>query len=174
MPLTDSFIEKMQELCRNESLCLFEMGDLLVQAQLTDEEMKKLAQVVQRKASTLRQRERVSREITKDMRDDKHSWTVYAELVRIPEKKDRITLLNSRTEWTVEAMRKAVDDFIDTQSGRPRRVRVDKAGLKVGDVTVVAELSGDDLTITIKNPTGDVTPIKLSHATILHTSLISS
>lgn len=170
--LTDDFVTKMQELCQNENLCLFEMGDLLVKAQLAEEDMRKLAQIVQRKASTLRQRERVAREITSDMRDSKHSWTVYAELIRITEKKDRVALLASRAEWTVEAIRKAVDDFIEIKSGRPRRVRVEKAGLKVGDVTITAELTGDDLAITIKAPTGDVTPIKLSHATILHTSLI--
>jgi hypothetical protein len=156
--LTDDLVTRMKKLIRTEEASLWEQGDLLKDAALSDEEVGKLAEILQRKVATLRHRERVSREIPPEMRDSRHAWTIYSILIRIPDQKDRKRLLNARTEWRVEDMEYQVRLVLEKMGGgRDGLDQVKRrGGMRLGNVRIIGTLVGDRLKLVIEAPVGDV------------------
>lgn len=129
--LTEKLIEEMSELCLSENQTLWAQGDLLVKAALDTAELTKLAEKLQRKVSTLRDREMVAREVPAAKRDKRHAWTVYKTLMRVTEPEERWKLLESRSEWRVEDMEAQVALWLKKRAN-------DRAGIELGDQTVRA------------------------------------
>lgn len=155
--LTDDVITRMKALIKKEEISLWEQGDILKDAALSDEEMGKLAQILQRKVATLRHRERVSREIPPNMRDSRHSWSIYSILIRVPDQAERQRLLDSRLEWTIESMELQVRQLLQAKMGKegklpPKR----RGGMRLGNVRVIGTLVGDRLKLVIEAPVADV------------------
>jgi len=174
-PVTDKVADATAELAplvAQEMATLWQQGDALVKWALSDEELGKVAQRLQLKASTLRKRENISREFAPKHRDSRFAWTVYAELVRLPGADARNKLLNSRTEWTVEDMKEQVNLLLMQQSGlSPRAVVKSRSGMKLGNVRVTGEIDGDDIVITIEAQTSDGKVIALGKNTVISASL---
>lgn len=160
--LTEDLVTQMKELVAHEETSLWAQGDRLAEAHLGDAALGKLAQILQRKVATLRERERVAREFPPHTRDSRHSWTVYKVLTRIPNPEERAKLLNARTEWTVEAMETQVREWVRREAERQGIVpgghlgrSKSRSGMRIGNIRVVGELVGDQLKITIETATDD-------------------
>lgn len=156
--LSEALIDQLKELCRQENDTLWKQGDLLVEAALNDEDMGKLAQILQLKAATLRDRERVSREFPANTRDTRHSWSVYRTLMRVSDAQDRRTILDARQEWTMEAMEIQVREWVKRQIGTdpspvPHRTR---SGMRLGNLRVIGQLVDGRLKLTIEAPATDL------------------
>lgn len=161
MPITDDLITKMKDLCLQETETLWIQGDLLVAAALGEEDLRKLAEMVQRKVMTLRERERVAREFPEAMRDKRHAWTIYRVLTRIPDAEAREKLLNARSEWTIEAMELEVRRYGEA-AAREKMAKSDiklapvatklRGGMRFGNVRVSGEMVEDQLTLKIEHP----------------------
>jgi hypothetical protein len=172
--LTQEIIEHMKEFCLNEDKMLWQMGDYLNEHKLTDEEIEKLADIVQRKASTLRQREMVAREFQPEVRNYNHAWSVYKELMRVKGKDSRQELLDGRNEWTVDSMKSAVNDFISSQpsdgSGRNRigtPLGGASAGMRIGNILIRGTEQNGELTITIDKPLSDIQTLSGKQSTTI-------
>lgn len=84
-------------------------GDLLLSAHLTRIELGRLANRCRRTTLSLRERERVAREIPPERRG-RHAWSVYRAVIVVPEPA-RWELLDSREHWTYDEMELAVQDW---------------------------------------------------------------
>lgn len=157
--LSEKLVEDMKQLCNRESETLWEQGDRLVGEALSDDELAKLAQVVQRRAMTLRERERVSREFPAAVRDHRHAWTVYRILSRIPDPRERQAILDARAEWTVEAMEIQVREWVRKQTGVEPKAQEHRTrgGMRLGNVRVTGQLQQNGrIKLTIEAPVADL------------------
>lgn len=151
MNLNESIIEKMTVLIQKEDETLWAQGDLLVEAHLGRHEMKKLADIVQRKPQTLELRRRVAIETPREKRNPNHSWSIYAIFVKIEDPATRWEMLFSRDSWTVNEARKAVREFT---FGPPQPANNNIKRMVVGDVLVRGHLKDDgsmDVTVWLGN-----------------------
>jgi hypothetical protein len=169
----DEAVERLLPLIRKEDMTLWEQGDELLELQLDDYTMAKVAQHVQRKVSRLRLREQVSREfpvVAKShqvARETSIAWGVFRSLLNAPAEK-RFAIFSSRPvqEWTVNAMDTAVQiarKESEEEKGKKRRIPASiiyKGGFRLGSVQVKGELHDDNvLTIRVLAPmaSGEVT-----------------
>jgi hypothetical protein len=136
--LTEQVIDQMRKCGDDEDGSLWKQGDLLRDNPLSKAEMKKLAELLQRKVSTLEMRRRVSTETPNDKRRKEYSWTIYAKFVQIEDQTIRWQLMFSRLDWTYESATKAVRDVLYGDRG-PRPDSTTKA-MMVGDILVKGRL----------------------------------
>jgi hypothetical protein len=115
LPISE-FEEQMKTLLTREDMTLWDQGDLLNAQNLSAAELAKYAQRWQRKYSTLKRRMEIASQFPKKggLRDSRHSFHVYSELARIPAEfeQERRDLLDARSEWTIESMRRGVNDWL--------------------------------------------------------------
>jgi hypothetical protein len=155
--LTDEVINAMKAFCARENSTLWEMGDYLNEHRLTDDEMGKLGEIVQRTTQTLRQRENVAREFPIDVRDtSKYAWGIYKELLSVKGAEARQEILDSRSDWTIDSIRLYISDhnagIAASKGKRGKGVKQQggtHAGMKLRDIIVRGEISGDEITLTV-------------------------
>jgi hypothetical protein len=149
--LTNEFIEEFTKLRDDEDASLWQQGDMLKEAAFARSELKKVAELAQKKASTLAFRERVSRETPPEKRDKKYSWSIYSIFVQIEDHDTRWSLMFSRPAWTVEAANKAVKETQKGDITQPPKSITGK--MYVGDILVSGRMEkGDRLSLKVWVP----------------------
>ncbi len=120
--MTNEDLCKLQEMVRSQDKTarLWAQGDLLRDHPLPTSDLEVVAASVGLKLKTLQEREHISREFPPSVRDTRHAWSVYKELSNIPGDDERMKVLNSQNEWTVEQMQRAVRNW-KMQHGTLRR-----------------------------------------------------
>lgn len=150
-PTSDEVWPEFSKLIQQEEQTLWRQGDLI--QGMNDSELGRLATKANRTLTTLRERERVSREFPEEMRDEKVSWTCYRILLRIKDADERQEILQSRTRWTIELMTAEVTNR--NQQRLPRRSVLDEikvsGGFLLGDFKVTGN-RGPDGTVTLTTP----------------------
>lgn len=144
--ISEEFIAKMIELRDEEDMSLWTQGDLLRDTPLTKSEVKKLAEILSRKASTLELRRRVSTETPDDKRRPEYSWSIYSIFIRIEDPIVRWELMFARKEWTITEANEAVKQA--TYGGRRTPSAISKA-MVVGDILVKGKWEKGKLTLRV-------------------------
>lgn len=172
--LNDKLVDDIKELCLNEDNTLWQMGDLLVTAALSDEEMAKLAVAVSRKIGTLKDRERNAREFPTEKRDKRYAWGVYKALWPIPNAEDRQQLLDSRTAWTIDSIQMQVRLWVEKEAeGKGLRGPSQKlsSNMRLGNYRVSGELINGVIKLSIPTGAAEVKTFELNDETILQVVL---
>lgn len=145
--LTEELITQMKSLRNDEDNSLWKQGDLMRDHALSKAEMKKLAEILQLKVSTLNNRRMVSIETPEDKRKKEYAWSIYSKFAMIDEPVIRWQLMFSRPSWTIDEATKVVQ-----QQKRPT-VQVKPATSKymiIDDIRIGAKLDdAGKLTVTV-------------------------
>ncbi|SRR5258706_3306924 len=144
--LNDELVRNMLSLRDDEDSSLWQQGDILRDNALTKAETKKLAEILQRKPSTLDLRRRVSTETPNDKRNKNYSWSIYALFVRIEDPAIRWQLMFSRTEWTIQS---ASDAVRHVTQGDPKQSQTLSKAMVIGDILVKGKLENDVLILKV-------------------------
>lgn len=156
--LDEELIDAMRKLRDDEDNSLWKQGDLLRDNALTKAEMRKLAELLQRKTSTLEERKRVSTETPSEYRRTEYAWTIYKEFTRIEDPAVRWQLMFSRKDWTYNSAKEAVNLALGKPVA-PVANALSKA-MVVGDILIKAKL--DKGTLTIKAFVGESYDVDVS------------
>jgi hypothetical protein len=143
----------MRELLKVEDDSLFAQGDMLRAQGLDAAGMRKAAELLNRSVGTLRDRERISREFNEKSaipRIGGVPWTAYLELARVvdPELRKKVWESQPASEWTMNAMKKAVYKTLPKAGSNRRQVRT----FTFEGYKLVLEATGDGLSITTESP----------------------
>jgi hypothetical protein len=131
---------------------LWQQGDLLFAARLTESQYRKVAQQTHLSRDVLHEREQMARAFTPERRNLKVSWSVHKVLARIQDEDEQDRLLRSRNDWTVDAMRHAVRKWVEKTGGNVGVVPAFRAGMSVGGIKVTGRRVGDRIEVSIEAP----------------------
>lgn len=157
----DEMTEHLRQLIKQEDETLWAQGDYLVEVHPTDDEFRKLAELLNRKQATLRIRQRVANEFPKATRGPVGTFTVYVELLKVPDPEARQAILRKRPveEWTVTAMMGEVLAYLKSTGATRLAKEARRAGLRIGEYRVIAELSQFGLELTVTPYDGHADPV---------------
>lgn len=146
--LTNEIIDQLRAFSDDEDASLWSQGDILNDNQITRDEVKRLAVILAQSPAKLRKRQYVAAQTPIENRHEGYSWNLYALFTNIADVEKRFQVLYSRQDWTLAEAREVVHSY----SSRPvaeqnKLTHVERAALKVGNVTVKAKL----------NPKGELT-----------------
>ena len=157
----EEMAEHLRRLIKQEDETLWAQGDYLVEVHPTDDEFRKLAEILNRKETTLRTRQRVANEFPKATRGPVGTFTVYIELLKVPDPDARSAILRKRPveEWTVTAMMGEVLAYLKSVGATRLAREARRAGLRIGEYRVIAELSQSGLELTVTPYDGRSDPV---------------
>lgn len=169
-PVDPKLLTQMKKLIAKEEASLFQQGWLLAKYEPTPAQWAELAQKLQRKISTLKERREVGLAFPEGTIDPRYAWSVYRALLRIKNHDERLALLNSRDEWSKDeiflAARQAEQE--ETEAIDPDVRATTRRGMKIGGIGIVGEMVGENVVqITIESPLLEVDPHPLPGKYIL-------
>lgn len=170
--LTDKQIDEMRSLRSHEDMSLWGQGDKLREWALNRDDLAKLSELLQISVATLKQRERVAREFPPHTRDARHAFGVYSVFLGITNTTERMKVLNSRMEWTIEAAKEQVRlwrkrNALDGLSPGGSATLDARAVMRVGDIRVVGEMVGSQLKLTVEMAVSEPELFPIGHQLIV-------
>lgn len=140
--LTENIIEQLRAYSGDEDHALWAQGDILNDNNITKEEIKRLAAILQQSPTKLYNRQFVAAENPIDYRRPDYSWTVYAIFTKIAHREQRYTAMFGRDAWTLAEAKEIVRTYNPSTSTQTENklTHVERASLKVGNVVIKATL----------------------------------
>lgn len=150
--LTNDIIEQLKIYVDDEDASLWTQGDILNDNDITKDEVKKLAAILQQPTSKLFNTQFVAAETPPEQRRAGYSWAMYAVFTKIVDPNVRWTTMFSRDDWTLAEAK----DFVRIlRSGGdnvelPKLTHTERGSMKVGGVDVKGSLNAKgQLTVTV-------------------------
>jgi hypothetical protein len=160
IPLPEDLVPKLLELERQikqgdeiVSAALWEQGDMLFAARLTEAQYRLVAQQTHLSRDTLHEREQMARVFPPERRHSQVSWSVHKVLARVQDEDEQDRLLASRdpSDWSTDAMRRVVRRYLEKhEPGNVGVVPAFRAGMSVGGVKVTGRLVNDRIEISVE------------------------
>lgn len=140
-------VDRLSQLRDDEDVALWTQGDVLRDHPLSKADLRKVADILQRKVSTLEMRRRVSVETPADQRKPQYSWSIYSIFIKIEDPAMRWQLMFSRPEWTIQEANETVRGIL---YGGPRKPKdaITKT-MVVNDIMVKGTLEKGVLTVKV-------------------------
>lgn len=138
--LNENIIDQLREFSGEEDNALWAQGDILNENEITKDEIKRLALILQQSPAKLAARQWVAAENPIDYRKSTYSWALYAIFTKISNRNARYTAMFSRTEWTLTEAKEIARSFNPKTQEQNKLTGIERSTLKVGNVSVKAKL----------------------------------
>lgn len=140
--LTEKVINELKAFTGDEDRSLWTQGDILVENEITKEEVQRLSKILQQSPAKLLARQFVSAETPSNFRNPTYSWSLYQVFTKISDAEYRWDTMFSRKDWTLTEAKEVVRTLTASANAEQLQLtRVARASLKVGNVTVKAKLN---------------------------------
>lgn len=139
---------RLSQLRNDEDNALWTQGDVLRDNPLSKADLRKVADILQRKVSTLELRRRVSVETPTDQRKPQYSWSIYSIFIKIEDPAMRWQLMFSRPEWTIPEANETVRGILYGVGPRKPKEAITKT-MVVNDIMVKGTLEKGVLTVKV-------------------------